>query len=71
LKLKTDKDTIQIKQVVELPLEGYTLSDREMAHADEAARAIALAFIWNITPEGEAFWCSVHARLKQLATRGY
>jgi hypothetical protein len=71
MKLKTDKDTIQIKQAGEPSSEGYKLSDTAMEHAEKAASSIAMAFHWSDMPEGEAFWSSVHSRLHQLAKRGY
>ena len=30
---------------------------------DNAARALARAFVWEYSPEGHAYWAGVHARL--------
>lgn len=47
----------------------FSDEDREAIRA--LANGVADAFGWGSTPEGPAFWASVHKRLEQMAERGY
>jgi hypothetical protein len=53
-----------------VPVQPATIVCVDPRRAEEAIRALGLAFPWHLTSEGEAFWFDIIKRLARIRDRG-